>query len=90
MQFPVIHLNGTDGATLRDNYLLARNAAEALLKALRECCPNGRDYYPISQSAATAAMQEHIQRLAKVEDVRRDMEALALWVIDQNADRETA
>lgn len=85
MQFPRIHLNGTAAGSLRDGYLEAMSAADKFLAALRDCAPNGRDYYPISSSAASTAMQEHVDRLKKIEDVRRELEALALWVIDQNA-----
>lgn len=83
MQLPVIHSNGTDARTLRDDYLLAEIAAENLIRALQRCAPNGRDYYPISQSAATKAMNEHIDRLKKAEDILRELWAIGMSVSEQ-------
>lgn len=83
MQFPVIHSNGTDARTLLADYLVAEIAAENLIRALQGCAPNGRDYYPISQSAATKAMNEHIARLKKAEDILRELWAIGMSVSEQ-------
>jgi hypothetical protein len=85
MQFPHIHINGTDAETLRDNYLKAMNAASALIDALRDCAPNGRDYYTISSDAASVAMTEHLARQRMADTVYRELQALAYWVIEQGA-----
>lgn len=83
MQFPRIHINGSDPERLRDDYIAASSIAQRLLAALQDTTPHGRDYYLISSDAASVAMSEHVARLAKVEDVCRELHALAFSVIDQ-------
>lgn len=82
MQFPQVTVNGTDKDTLRDNYLRAVNAADNLLVALRECAPHARDFGVGGRGDLYVAIEEHLTRVRAVEDVRRDLDMLAFWVID--------
>ena len=82
MQFPQITINGTDKDTLRDNYLHAMNAADRLIGALRECAPHGRDFGRGGREELNAAIEEHLTRVRAVEDVRRELDMLVFWVID--------
>jgi hypothetical protein len=78
VRLPSIHLNGTDAQSLFDGY---RNAHEAILaakKALAQCAPNGRDYYVQEGNAINEAMSEHRARMAALERIERDLEALGL------------
>ena len=81
MQLPVIHANGSDPDALRDSYLRAVNAADILIDALRDCAPNGRDYYPASPEAIVAAAAEHHARVTAVRNVQYELQVLGLHVI---------
>lgn len=83
MQFPVIHLNGTDAQSLFDGYVKAMNAASALIDALGAAAPNRRDYYPLGADASTKAQAEHIARAKMADTIYRELQALAIHVQEQ-------
>ncbi len=43
---PIVHLNGTSPERLIDALSDAYDAVNTAIDKLRECAPNGRDYYP--------------------------------------------
>jgi len=84
MEFPQVTVNGTDKDTLLDNYLRAVSAADSLLAALRECTPHGRDFDCTEEADLKQAILEHLTRVRAIEDVRRELDMLAFWVIDNS------
>jgi hypothetical protein len=82
-QFPRLNLNGTDGATLLDEYVRAIAAVQDAIAAVQAVTCHGRDYYIISSEAASAAFAEHNARLAALGKVHRQLEAIALNISEQ-------
>jgi hypothetical protein len=76
MQIPCIHFNGTSKEALIRELCNASEALEAAFQALKKTAPNNRDYYPIGAAAFEAAYNEHNARLAKVDDVKKEVDAL--------------
>lgn len=82
MMLPTIHLNGTSPEELRDQLSRAERAADALREALMGMAPHGRDYYPQGDDAVYVAVIEHGERLAKLNLIMLDIEALIEHVIE--------
>lgn len=66
---PAVHLNGTDGTTLADQQRAVRVAAHALLDALSEAAPHGRDFYTKGAGALQAAQAAHREAVSAVQGV---------------------
>lgn len=84
---PTVHLNGSDGATLREGY---RRAADAIRRAMEvhgEASPNGRDYYLQGPEAYYTAAREHGERAARLQAVMEELAALWEAVDEQCAQR---
>jgi len=73
MMHPSVHLNGTSKQSLLDVYTGAGSALDGAMRALGECAPNGRDYYPQGPDALKQAIREHEARIADLETVRREV-----------------
>lgn len=73
---PIIHLNGDRKETLIRNLKTAYDALSAARKALRECAPNGRNYYPVPGRL----QQAEAQHRARQEAVQAVMESLVAEV----------
>ena len=83
MLIPTVHMNGTAGEVLRDQYT---TAAEAIRRALDAVCnsgPNARDYYVQGPEAARAAQREHEERIAALKRVRDELASIAVGIQDQ-------
>ena len=77
---PIIHLNGTSREALSDALCEAYAAVNEALEKLRECAPNGRDYYPEpgrmdKALAQHRTRQEHLQ--AVLDSLGPEAEAIA-------------
>ena len=83
MQYPCIHLNGTNGQDLLDQYSSAMAALSDAMVALSQIDVNGRDYYTISSGAASIAMREHRARLSSLNTVLQDLEKIATNICEQ-------
>jgi hypothetical protein len=77
MQLPLIHLNGTSKKSLLEDIEEAYSALNAALSKLAQTGPNGRDYYPLPGNAFEVARQEHMARLGKLFEVKKELEELA-------------
>lgn len=70
---PIIHLNGTSADRLKEAlseaYLRLGDATEAL----RQCCPNGRDYYP-EPGRMKLAEEQHYRRIKVLRDLQAELE----------------
>ena len=80
MMVPTIHLNGTGKAGLLEGYLNVLAALRDAEAALCKAGPNGRDYYPQGAGAIYRAQDEHRARLVKLDEIKTEIEALALAV----------
>lgn len=76
LQFPCIHANGTSANRLQEDLGNAYYAIDQAYDKLRECAPNGRDYYTLGPAAFEKAIAEHHARLAKLDEVKAELEAI--------------
>jgi hypothetical protein len=76
MMLPTIHSNGTGRTVLEEQIEKAYVALSAAIRALEECEPNGRDYYPQGEHAYAKARDEHLSRLARVQDVASELQTV--------------
>jgi hypothetical protein len=85
MQFPQLNINGTDGETLREEYLRAWRHLETAIAALLDVTVHGRDYPSAAlrsaqgeppRMAITIAADEHRARIEKLQQVERELERL--------------
>lgn len=83
MQHPLIHLNGSPGKCLAEEYLGAVDAIDAAIEAMRRIDVNGRDYYPLGDGAFGIAAREHRVRMACLETIRGELAAIAENILDQ-------
>lgn len=77
MQYPQIHLNGSDATRLCEQYMAAVYALNDAIAAVRSIDVNGRDYYTISKEATTIALNEHQARIKALETIWSDLTAIA-------------
>lgn len=90
MMIPTVHLNGTGGEDLLNQYT---DAYEAVCKAIDAICnagPNARDYYVQGPDAARAAQREHEARVSALKHVRDEITVIAEGIQDQIAARDAA
>ncbi len=83
IQVPLIHLNGTAAESLLEAIENAHAAIGDALHKMREVAPNGRDYYPLGPEALTRAIREHRERCHALDQVRTELEAMALGITDR-------
>jgi len=77
---PTIHLNGTTGRHLLDQQLQVMEALQDVLTAMRNACPNARDFYPQGEGMATQARQAYNDRYRLISDLHAEYETLALEI----------
>lgn len=87
---PTVHLNGTTGEVLRDQYAAAAEAVRKALDALCDTGPNARDYYVQGSDAALTAQREHEARVTSLKRVLLELAAIAEGVQDQLDTRDAA
>ena len=83
MLIPTVHLNGTAGEALRDQYAAA---AEAVRKATDAVCDvgfNARDYYVQGTDASLTAQREHESRITALKRVRDELATIMEGIQDQ-------
>lgn len=73
---PLVHLNGTGKKDLVDALDNAYGALDEAYAALKRTAPNGRDYYPLGPNAIDTAMQEHQDRLRRLDALMKEVEAM--------------
>lgn len=79
---PTIHLNGTGRKSFEKQYEDASQALNNALEALSEMTPNGRDYYVQSNAAFAEAVVQHRARMAKLIEVKAEVDALWEHLVD--------
>jgi hypothetical protein len=90
MLTPTIHLNGTSGEDLLEQYTKAHDAVRKAIDALYEARPNGRDYYVQGPTALGYAQREHEARIAALRKVQEDLVAIGESIQDQIDARDAA
>lgn len=80
---PTIHMNGSSGERLLEDTEAACRAVVVAIDALCAAAPNARDYYPQGPTAWPAADDAHRARLAKLIEVRNELNALHEGIYDQ-------
>ena len=83
MLIPTVHLNGTAGEALHDQYARAVSAVQAAIDAACDAGPNSRDYYVQGPDAALAAQREHEARVKALKTVRDELAAIVDGIQDQ-------
>jgi hypothetical protein len=79
---PTIHLNGTHPKDLYEGYAEAVDALRVAEKKVQEAAPNGRDYYPQLSGAFLRTQDQHVARLRKLAEVRKELEVILESVAD--------
>lgn len=90
MMIPTVHLNGTTGEVLLDQYTAAAQAVQKAISALCDGGPNARDYYVQGPDAGFAAQREHEARVKTLKTVRDELTAIAEGLQDQLDERDAA
>jgi len=80
---PTVHMNGTAGEDLLDQYAGAVETLREAIDAVCDAGPNARDYYVQGADAALAAQREHETRVAAIKRVRDDLAAIVEGIQDQ-------
>lgn len=83
MLVPTVHLNGTAGEVLLDQYTAAADAVRKAIDAVCNAGPNARDYYVQGTDAARAAQREHEARVKALKGVRDELAAIVEGIQDQ-------
>jgi hypothetical protein len=92
MIFPRIHLNGTNGRALYNDYKSAIEVLGDAIYAVEQITVHGRDYYV--QATATGpdpscvAMDEHRARITQLRNVYRDLTTIAINLQEQLFERK--
>jgi len=83
MTVPTIHLNGTSKDSLIEGLCEASQSLNDAYDALKRTAPNGRDYYPQGPLALDAATDEHMGRLRRLDEIKREIDELTNAIADQ-------
>lgn len=89
MQLPVIHMNGTSRDSLVEDLCKVSHVLNDAYEAMKQACPNGRDYYPLGPGAIRQAESEHLDRLRRVDAVKSEIDAMTLAIADMANNRNS-
>jgi hypothetical protein len=87
MMIPTLHLNGSAASHLLEGYQDAIAAVEEAINSVANTAPHGRDYYVQSPAAYTVARDEHDTRIAKLTNIRVELQTIMEAVYRQEAER---
>lgn len=79
---PILNINGTSAEELIQTRRNAIEALNAVMKALQEMAPNGRDY-PGQQERCRADRELHYSRFAQLDAMRNQIMDEALEIMRQ-------
>ncbi len=82
MILPTIHSNGTTKDELIKPLLVVAEKLEEAYQALKLCAPNGRDYYPQSNTAIYTATDEHMARLRAIDKIKQEIEEYTIAICE--------
>jgi hypothetical protein len=84
---PTIHLNGSSKQFLIDQWSKTMEMLRLSMDCMRDCTPNGRDYYPQGEGVTEKARDEHADRSRKIQEVHDELMQIAIGVDKQRAAR---
>jgi hypothetical protein len=79
---PIVHLNGTSAKSLKDALDKTYDALTAVMDALREGGPNGRDYY-LEPGKLDKAIAQQRRRMETVKALQDEIEAEMVGIDEQ-------
>jgi hypothetical protein len=82
---PTIHLNGTSGKDLWNEYHAAYEAIKTSIDALCDATCNGRDFYPQGPAAFSQARSERDEALRKLREVKAYTEEVLMGIMAQQS-----
>jgi predicted transcriptional regulator len=85
---PAVHLNGTSKESLVEALENAYTSVGNAYDSLRECAPNGRDYYIYKDNPFERAREEWRNRMERLDSVRRELEAIAAGIVNNEMEVE--
>jgi hypothetical protein len=85
MQFPAIHINGSDPLDLLKQYTDAAEAVQAAIAALRKIEMNARDYYTITANpeACTDARRWKTNAMIALGKIDVDLVSTIMYIEEQ-------
>ncbi len=90
LQAPILNRNGTPASHLREAYANALTAIRDAQTALGETYPHGRDFQTETTGLAMRRAQtQHTERLAKLQNIVTELEALAADIDAQESALQT-
>lgn len=84
LSLPLSHLNGSGVKNLMEPLIKAIRALDQAQDALAEATPHGRDYYIGPPDAYQRARDEHQDRRRVLEQVKEELEFIAMHVSDSH------
>lgn len=90
MLIPTVHLNGTTGEVLLEQYTAAAQAVSKAIDAVCDAGPNARDYYVQGADAGFAAQREHEARVRSLKSIRDELAAIMEGIQGQLDERDEA
>ena len=88
LMIPTIHLNGTSAESLMEDLDNAYSVLNTALSALAQTAPNGRDYYVQAAGNMEKAQAQHYERMKKLQNVQRELQAIVDAIQEQVWARE--
>lgn len=79
---PTVHLNGTSRRYLLETHQRAFGALGEALEAIKAAAPNGRDFYPQGERAIVDAIEQHRDRLLRIQTVMNEVATLLEHIAD--------
>lgn len=83
LAIPTVHMNGTSKDDLLQQLMDAASALRSARELMQKAAPNGRDYYVQNDTALRTAIQQHTDRLMKLDALVAEYEEIMEKVADQ-------
>jgi hypothetical protein len=83
MTAPTIHLNGTGGERLLQQYHDQIMALDNAINVLYQTGPNARDYYVHGENEYKIARAEHDHRMKRLRDIKNELDGIWQTLFDQ-------
>lgn len=80
---PIIHLNGTNGNDLMQEYDAASETLRKFTDAWGKITCNGRDYYPKGPEYMDAALKHRAEMAQKIRDLQQYIDSHREAIYDQ-------
>lgn len=82
LKVPTVHLNGTSGQVLYEQYIEVGHSLGLTLRAMEEASPNARDYYVQGEGAYAEAAKEHTARVDALRGVGQEIATIVESLFD--------